>query len=160
MKVLGVDPGLTGTGFAMLEAQKGEIKLRIHGILRSSEMGWENRVLDLANRVGELARQEELEGIFCELPAYWGTFKQQMWAAQGSLVKQAVLVGAVLAQPGCKVVLVPVNDWKGQMNKEIVEARVQECLGEKQSRSLRSHAVDACGIALWGLKHLGITTGW
>lgn len=155
-----MDPGVSGTGFAMLEAKASGIKVGIFGILQSKAKQWEGRALDIAQRIGGLARSAKVDSVWCELPAYWGTFNASRWAAQGSLVKQAVLVGAILGQEGCKVHLVEVNDWKGQLPKSAVEARVQECLGKKQCLGFTLHVWDAGGLGLWGLKQNGITIGW
>lgn len=160
MKVLGVDPGVAGTGFAMLEATGSTIKVGMFGILRSKATRWEGRALDIAERIGGLARQAKVDSVWCELPAYWGTFNASRWAAQGSLVKQAVLAGAILGQQGCQVHLVEVNEWKGQLPKSAVEARVQECLGKQQCRGFTLHAWDAADLALWGLKQSGVTVNW
>ena len=165
MRAISVDPGVSGTGYVLWESLcTTKVTVLSFGVLASKEKQWAARAAEIGRTVADLAREAKVSRVWCELPAYWGTFKQHSWAAQGSLVKQAVLVGTMLAVPWVAktvriVSLVPVADWKGQLPKPVVEARVRKILGG-QSRGFESHAWDAAGIGLYSFQRMGVDVGW
>lgn len=106
------------------------------------------------NRVLGISEDYECEGIACEYPAFFGSEGGQVAARSGSLVKLAVVVGTlygVCLDWGIAFRPVGVNEWKGNLSKEIVKARIEKILGSSALADLRpkEHAWDAIGIGLY-----------
>ena len=83
-----------------------------------------------------------------------------MVAARGDLVKLSIFVGMLcyrarlLVGPE-NVFFVPVNQWKGQLSKELVELRIKKFYASRNFHAkFTSHEWDAVGI---GLHVLGYT---
>lgn len=157
---LGVDPGLNGTGWALLYNESGETVLHSHGIffhgitdsLVRRSMHYSE---DLQNTLKQF--MDKVNEVCIEYPAYFDTTSGNMIAKRGDLTKLTFLVGVLtktVQSLKIKVTLVPVNTWKGQLPKEVVKRRILKKLGENQCRNLKSHDWDAVGLGLYGL---GIT---
>ncbi|GAH42403.1 unnamed protein product [marine sediment metagenome] len=79
-------------------------------------------------------------------------------AASGdAYTKLCVSIGVIMDAldglwPFAKWILVPVNEWKGQLPKPVVVRRVRQVLGkleDEQGKTIATHAIDATGIGLW-----------
>ena len=162
---LTIDPGVSGTGIVMWEVKPKSFRVGSFMILYGlGKHDWAQRVLDIRDSILSLCLQSEVVRIYCELPAFWERAGPRMWAKQGSLVKQSILVGSILGlsyMGGAKptVTLVPVNDWKGNLSKAIVIERVRRCLGT-QSEAFTEHVWDAAGIGLWAFAKNGYGIDW
>lgn len=145
---MAVDPGLSGTGWVIFRDNNKNFVL--NGVInfRGKEF-WDERAMNIAHALCNIAQSEDVNRIYCEYPAYFDSVAGQMVAKRGDLLKLTYLVGCIAGflEP-IPMILVPVNKWKGQLPKEVVKNRITNILGEKKCRVLKSHDWDACGIGL------------
>ena len=154
---LSIDPGLNGTGWALW----GDRRLRAVGIITArrnassrTSVPFEVRAHQIACEVVALTLAHLAQDVIVEYPSYFESSLGQTVARSGDLLKLTTLVGIISGRVHpLPCVLVPVNTWKGQLPKSIVEKRVKRIIGlEKFNRlRVRSHAIDAVGIGLWSL---------
>jgi hypothetical protein len=177
-----VDPGLGGTGFAFFPAFCTDCGYKSNqatapgaiGVIHGSDGAWECSVRDITGEFQGLlaAVREEYNvrgkvDVVFELPELWGGSAKSLTAATNghdgepaSLFKQTYLVGA-LAQVAQSVsgnlpILISPQEWKGQLPKDAVEARIMSVLelqdiywhDGKKRKKLRDHECDAVGMGL------------
>lgn len=145
-KMMAVDPGLNGTGWAIFLGKK----LVDFGVLTfRQDLPWEERAMMYGASVKSLATYHKVIGIHCEYPAFFESAGGTMVAKKGDLLKLTSLVGLFwgMVYP-VPFYLVPVAQWKGQLPKEVVNRRIISILGEKQCEKIKTHAWDAVGIGL------------
>lgn len=157
MPLLAIDTGID-FGWAYFEVSASVPKL-VGVFTNKAKLDWEERVERSCCEIYELL--EEFKARHCkfavalEWPRYFESASGEMVAKRGDLCKLAYCAGAygrvAVGSFGCKLCLVPVNEWKGQLPKPIVEWRIVECLGPKNIAALgiKSHAWDAVGIGLY-----------
>jgi hypothetical protein len=92
-------------------------------------------------------------GMRCTVAIEYPAFMQRgiVSSQRGDITKLTFLVGRyaqVASSLGMHYKLVPVNDWKGQMTKDAVRARLRRIYDTEQL-PFKSHAEDAVGIGLW-----------
>jgi Holliday junction resolvasome RuvABC endonuclease subunit len=158
--IIGIDPGLTGTGIAhwyesnVYEPRAVEI---ITPPARCSE-DWNLKLRYISERmysqVFELTNTRDVV-VYIEWPHYMQTEKGIAATNKGDIYKLAALIGAIhyaCWDAGANVTLVPVADWKGQLPKNIVEDRIRRILSPEVCLELKfkSHIWDAVGIGLYG----------
>jgi Holliday junction resolvasome RuvABC endonuclease subunit len=153
MVSLSIDPGLGGTGLAFWH----DSKLRRCGILRckNDRAPWEQRVKELGEAVVNAATELNVGAVAIEYPAFFGSVGGQMVAARGDLVKLATLVGFMAGRlHPVPVEFIPVNTWKGQLPKDVVEKRLRRMFPKFTSRfDVRSHMWDAIGVGVHAFLH-------
>lgn len=148
-----VDPGYGGTGWAVFQSDQ----LQPVGSGVVTETG--NTNSDLSNLTGRASRLSqdlvsavtahgEIDKAFIEWPRLWaGSGKSFASAASGGLFKLTFLVGQMAhAFLPRTVDLIAPQDWKGQMPKKVVIARIRLALGE--GFEPENHEADAIGIGL------------
>jgi hypothetical protein len=89
--------------------------------------------------------------VACEWPKLFESEAGQAAARRGDLVKLAFVVGRIAeltAQMGFMFTIIPVNNWKGTMDKGQVERRIARIVGP-ESTTFKSHVWDAVGIGLY-----------
>ena len=159
MRYFAIDPGLSGTGWAEFKDGKPTRCGVIYPKSQTSDL-WEEKAEYIADQllqdwfqVTELAYRSALRRIhvYIEMP-------QQMVSARGlaaqggAVYKLAFLVGYLArAVHPCRVHAITVNQWKGQLPKDVVERRIIKTLGTERCTQLniRTHAWDAVGLGLW-----------
>jgi hypothetical protein len=151
--LLAIDPGSSGTGWALFDANLNVP--RACGVLSAvREKTWQMRGVRVVSSLLEVMEYHAtsygpITEAVVEFPAFFSSAKGYAAAAKGNLVKLAwfvgVVDGAIRITYGINVVLVPVNDWKGQMDKIAVVERIRRRIG----RVYKSHAADAVGLGLW-----------
>lgn len=154
-----VDPGLGGTGWAVFA--EGTILPRAFGILNRPppKLDWTDRAEWLAFCLEETIAEYPAPKVYIEYPAYFASVGGEMVAKRGDLCKLTYLVG-MLAGRGClyaNSILLPVNQWKGQLPKKVVENRVKKVLGNEFNGKYPSHVYDSIGMGFY-LKGKGIET--
>lgn len=144
-KLLAVDPGLSGTGWAFFESGRpAEV-----GTIRT-KCKWPESLTDIAQQLVILVGGIHTHERCIEFPSFMsGTAKSAMVAARGDLVKLTMLAGAI-AVALAPATLVPVNTWKGNLSKPLCESRVSRVIGGN-GLALSSHEWDAIGIGLYHL---------
>lgn len=160
---LSVDPGISGTGFAVWHwdetweqlvppVQVGNLYPKYDKEFEDSEWRWLAGALNLSEQLVRVQRSWNCVRVFMEFPSYFKSMGGQTTANSGALVKLSVLVG-ILAGTLKEVNLVHVNDWKGQLPKVLVKHRIQRRLGESACKQFRAHMWDAVGIGLYMKGH-------
>ncbi len=90
--------------------------------------------------------------VYCEFPAFFQSSGGQKTAKSGALVKLVFTVGATAETCrtlGIQFIPVPVNQWKGQLPKEVVEERVMKRLKGVPFAPFDDHCIDSVGIGLY-----------
>jgi hypothetical protein len=154
-RMLGIDPGLSGTGLALFErdAQRLMQPVKTEVFTPKKSSGFIDKSLQIINHIlyhyvmpGESLIQ--VHGVM-EFPAYQEGASRQMGWKTGDLQKLTYLVGAIAhGVPWCRLTLVMPRDWKGQLPKEVVMNRLIRDLGAEtcQRLEVKTHAWDALGI--------------
>jgi crossover junction endodeoxyribonuclease RuvC len=161
MIVLGIDPGLSATGYAVLEAANGRLRVCESGCARSAaRQPLETRVRAIYDGIGEVLGRWRpqvavLEGLYSEY----------------GFPRTAILMGHVrgviclaAGQCGARVVEVSPAEVKqaltgaGRASKEQIRRAVTRMLGlAKPPES--EHVCDALGLALVGAAREGAALG-
>lgn len=155
-RLLAIDPGINSTGWAFWEKPTRSLFPDEYGLVQAPLGGtWHDRALSNAKVIAENLRfgwlGPHLE-VFCEFPAFFASSGGVASAATGSVHKLAFQVGVyaqVFASRGSSFTPVGVNEWKGQLPKDVVCRRVEKILGPRAGREFRADTWDAVGIGLW-----------
>lgn len=147
MRILAVDPGLNGTGWAIFYKNTG--RLIAHGVIkRLSITQWYTRGLVIASDLDLIQNEYDVKKSYIEFPSLFQSAHGQMVARKGDLVKLAWFTGLLFGRL-IKPNLIPVPEWKGQLPKEVVKKRIIKILGKTQTLKLKDHDWDAVGIGLY-----------
>lgn len=140
---LTIDPGISGTGWALWD---DKWKLKAHGVINApSKFPWEDKCRCVMKQLRSIGwKIEGRTEAWVELPKQMGGARGAATAAGGSLRKLTVLVGMIMNEFDARTI--EVNDWKGQLPKEVVAKRVMAIL---PNCTAKSHAMDAVGIGLY-----------
>lgn len=151
-----IDPGGTGTGIAFWKSRtwdKLELPVRCEIIEPVLEGEWHEKVCDVAGQIKQLLQYEIISEAYIEQVGYFDSHVGQAAARSESMEKLVTAYGAILyALSFCadKIITIPVNTWKGQLPKKVVENRILSLLPEiKGFPNFSSHAIDAVGIGLY-----------
>lgn len=161
---LTIDPGTGGTGWALWnDAHKhrpDEEPDQVGVFTPIRDQPWLLQMHSVAMEIERVFRyvrgksaSQPISQLLIEWPRFMESEGGQKSATSGALVKLAAVCGAICTvamSQGVPVLLVEVNDWKGQMSKTAVEHRVKKRLGDKWCReNLRGeHMFHAVGIGL------------
>ena len=113
---------------------------------------------ETTNELARLLKTREYTRAFIEWPMFFDSDFGHEVARGGDLVKLCAATGMIIrtcASAGCKVTTVPVNTWKGQMDKDATQHRVEKRLfkigetGKVVAAAMESHDIDAIGIGFW-----------
>lgn len=158
--LLALDPGLRGCGVALFRQDR---TLEWCAYVRSGSKALDLLgVLDMARAVVGWVTPHEVYQLAVEWPQVYVGSKQK--GDPNDLIALAGVVAAVCtAFPTAGVTRYKPRDWKGQVPKEVIEARVNKRLSDAERavldgcgcpKSLRHNAVDAVGIGLHALARL------
>lgn len=144
--VVGIDPGCTALGWAVF----------YDGILRACGLCSGNTWQETTAKLPRINHRPLT--VVVEHPQYYPRSKVD----PNSLIKLAFTVGAAVRHFDPTHVVTPTpREWKGQVPKEIHNARVLARLSQEEMRvfkaticghSLLHNVVDAIGVALWHLE--------
>jgi len=164
MLVIGIDPGYANScGYAVLDVEQK--KILCHGVAGSGGAQGgivvsTDTILKILTReldcYLELTNARPFERIIVaiELPKQWSVYKSKMAAKKGILIHLGFLAGAIYEwahEYGAETRLVTVNEWKGQVSKEITKRKVRERYGVEPDTD---HECDAIGIADYILRQV------
>lgn len=142
-----VDPGLSGTGWAIWS---NDWKLLKHGVyIPSPKLTIREKQKNIAAFLLATFECNFVERVYIEYPQKFGGVKGEMVADKGDLVKLAALVGFLEGHfnvNDIEAIDVPVVKWKGQMTKMAVINRIKRLLPKVKAKS---HDWDAIGIGLY-----------
>lgn len=146
VKLMAFDPGLDGTGWALF----GGKEYMRSGVLRPKGETWTDKVHWLVANLSEVMEDNYASAFVLEYPGYWaGNVKSVAAVNSGALLKLAFVCGAIYTLTktevlGLSVYVISPQDWKGNMPKELVMARIKAKLG----KTFRDHEADAVGMCL------------
>lgn len=147
MSWITIDPGLTGTGWAVWRHRE----LVASGAVKGGEGEWYERASHIADSVAEAAKPYDPDQLFYELPQ----FIQSRYEvnASGDLVKLTICAGMIAGRMMQRAVIKPIRiiDWKGQLDKKLTLARIKVALTKRGSKlaGTTTHEADAVGIGLY-----------
>lgn len=157
---LSMDPGVNGTGYAVWRAGSYwdvlEPPVSTGIITAHTSTSWDQRARQIVQGLSErvLVRYSGWDFMYLEYPEFFDSGGGQMVARRGDLVKLAVLTGALWGYFGVdRARLIPVHEWKGQLPKSVVSARIRRLLGRDACRDFQSHVWDAVGVGLFAKGH-------
>jgi hypothetical protein len=159
--VIGIDPGLKGHGYAMLDALNGEL-LTAGFVRRSTKTNrgakvWASLASSLVSSLG-LYRADtvmvEQPRAYAHHPADPNDLIEI--ACAGTYAAAAVVAGS---RSPCTFCSVEARRWKGQVPKDIMVNRIRSKLTEAEvsridlpaSKSYHPDVFDAVGIAKWAV---------
>ena len=151
MNTMSIDPSVRSCGWAVWKNKS----LKDFGVMyaaNTKEKDWQQSGEEIGNSLRDKAVKWKVEKVYCEFPAYFG---DNVAAHSGSLVKLSWMVGflnGLFIAQNVSYELVRVNDWKGQLPKNIVQMRIARILPKniiRRLNSMRSDAYDAVGIGLF-----------
>lgn len=152
VKIIGIDPGLSGTGIGVIEGSRNEILGYSFGSVKTDAKDPDNIRLDIIySKVLTFLSDQAPDLVVLE-----DIYSLEKYPGSGIMlgkVSGAILVATCKA--GVKVKEIPVREVKkiicgnGSADKYQVERAVRNCL--KHSNPIRPfHASDALGLALTG----------
>jgi len=157
-RVLFVDPGLEGTGWAFFPVlavggRRGRaLEPEAARTIRvPAGNQWESRAAQVCGLFSGVVAATRPAILVLEQPEVWGSSPVSLTAnRRGDLLKLAYLVGG-LAEVGRAAgiavpVLVPARRWKGQLPKDEVRRRIRTAW--KRAEDYPEHAEDAVGMGL------------
>ena len=148
MRMLSVDPGVTGTGYAIWS--DGNLSHWGTFYPNLPKAGWLQKALSIKVKFSDLL-SPDITRLIIEYPVFMRGTGGYMVASAGDLCKLAVLTGMILGQfPHRRIVLVEPSQWKGQLPKSVCRSRIENILGVTFSDT-SNHAIDAIGIGLWSM---------
>lgn len=164
-RLLAVDPGLNGTGWAMWDASVNKDRPVRTGVImppRNATLGVRMQViLEHLNVAAEerirIPRTDDesiadawYTHLVVEMPAFQSGATRSMGWQTGDLQKLTLLVGYLVHDHWSRVTLITPAQWKGQLPKAVVQRRIEKRLGPKACDRLgiKTHAWDAVGIGM------------
>lgn len=150
-KWMTVDPGISGTGWAVFR----DAKLHKWGVIRSYEPTWTSKAKDIVKQLRALEwkylrdAEQRYKTVYCEWPSnFTGSAKGLAALNSGSILKLSYLIGKISSLP-VYLKLVSVQQWKGQLPKEVTKARAEKYF---KRTGFKSHDADAVGIGQYVLE--------
>lgn len=148
IKILTVDPGISGSGWALFN--DGEHTPLCTGYHIPKGKDWEGKLENLIKAFDKVfVEHNHITAAYIEWPAFWSTSQRSIAAVNsGALLKLAAVCGGIYAislSHDADVFLMTPSQWKGQLPKTLVDSRIRKCLG----RTYRDHESDAVGMGLF-----------
>lgn len=153
--VMFVDPGIMGTGVAFfpLVTPNAPIphKPTQWTVFKSKQEPWDTKAIEITAQVAGFIAGAEVRHVVLEFPGLFGSSSKSFASASsGDLFKLTYLIGClgiISGQlTGNKPILTPVAQWKGQLPKEVVIARIKRVWSDLPE--IPNHAADAVGMGL------------
>ena len=153
--VVCIDPGVGGTGLAFWSswphADAPAWAPDATEVVRPTypRAPWLDRAFSCGERVGIFISRCNATHIIVEDQAVWTSAVGAASAGRGDVIRLAQLAGLILAHAriygSLRTYLLPPREWKGQLPKAAVAARIRRALG----RAYPDHAADAVGMGLY-----------
>lgn len=142
-----IDPGLTGTGWAVWDHRV----LCESGSISGGDGEWHERATHITDAIATIAMLAKISKAYYELPQ----FIQSRYEvnASGDLIKLTICAGMIAGRLTSQALVTPVRiiDWKGQLDKKLTLARVKLALSKRGGKltGTTTHEADAVGIGLY-----------
>jgi len=112
---------------------------------------WSESMLQIGKDLNALLKDGTYYKVFCEQPAYMAGSHQT--AASGALVKlthSAGVAAGICIAHGIYFEYVPINQWKGNLSKDVVNKRIRKILADESlCETFVDDEWDAVGIGLF-----------
>jgi hypothetical protein len=154
-RLLTVDPGLGGTGWASWNRMDRNrlVPPNNSGVVNTTALEHVRRMQEIAAGLEIVVAQELVFVVVLECPQFMEGGKGIIAARDGDLVSLSILTGFLLASMmrvnRCTGHLVIVSTWKGNMSKEMTAERVAFRLPGYTPRTTTTHEMDAIGLGLF-----------
>jgi hypothetical protein len=150
LKTISVDPGISGTGYAVWE---GKTLTACGNIYGKGEV-WQVVAGAVADRFHELFVAEGPHKVVIEFPQHFEGLTGRTAESKGDTLKLACLAGMltqIARRDGTPVYYVTPNQHKGNLPKSIVEQRIRKKIPESVTLQPKSHSYDAISIGYFHL---------
>jgi len=148
-RVLTIDPGIRSTGYAYWYDLSDTVPPMDSGIWRQkADIDWKKAVEGQWFEFRLFLNYRLIDLVVFETPSVWQSAKSHASAVKGDLFKMSHMLGGfhyMCAMWEIDIKLITPRDWKGQLPKRVVEARLMKQYGVK----FRDHECDAVGIGSW-----------
>ena len=155
MRLIAIDPSINTLGIATFD---NETLLKFATI--KSNLGKdstdEERIRWMLWLIDSWLDDPFWDVVVIERPQSWGAYKSMASEKSGALLQLHILVGALFLwaeklnyMNKCTCHLVPVSTWKGQLPKDVTQAKMEAKYGVKVKYD---HESDAIGLGDWWLK--------
>ena len=150
-KLMTIDPGLSGTGYSVWH---NDTLILCRQIIPENNLTMEDKAKVIKKMLIEAINYRRIDHVAIEYPKVFGGATNMAIAMRGDIVKLAWFVGyicgAIVTNRCVTYELVPVNTWKGQLPKSVIENRVRKIFPDPENKlSIKGHAIDAVGIGLF-----------
>lgn len=149
---ISIDPGSAGTGIAHFirgtNTPTNSLSVLGDAACKTNWMSECNLILNKIEMHLWAMAEAQVIPVFIEEPQYFSSFTGVTAAKSGSLAKLVFFYGRLwqlCLQLKLHPYAVPIQDWKGQLSKHQIIARIEKKIGVKYD----SHAADAVGIGLY-----------
>ncbi|KKN75945.1 hypothetical protein LCGC14_0375020 [marine sediment metagenome] len=125
--LLTIDPGVTCCGWALFR----DMYLVKAGLSRTKSASIEERTRDHYNNFMMGGLLEKVDIVVIEKPQ---VYQQRMWKGDpNDLIDLAIVVGGIVAntRPTVIVRTITPNEWKGQVPKDVTDARMRRILTKR-----------------------------
>lgn len=152
---MSLDPGVKGTGVALWNmetwGQEGSMPVDVFNIVPGPGSSWLGVAHGMAEDYRKVFQNFNIARVDSEFPQFFDSAGGHSTAARGDLQKLTFIVGVYAGITwDFKAIWYPwlVNEWKGQLSKEIVERKILRRIPEVTKLGVESHMWDAIGIGL------------
>ncbi len=148
MRILGIDPGLTKTGFGIIDVQNENLKVIDYGIIKPKlKDKLEKRLLTIFQDVSKIIKEYNPTIVCIEEVFYGKNFKSALLLGQarGAAMVSAALENITIFEYSAKKIKQSVTG-NGNANKEQVKFMVTSILNIDNNIGL--DASDALGVAI------------
>ena len=165
--IISIDPGVSGTGVAIWDAETWDICVppleiaNLYGHVKKKNLSdldaedhFTYQAYDIADQLEPFLSRECLQ-VYCEYPALFaGSAMSRACAVKGDLQKLTFIIGVFAGYCRRRAVPIPfkpvrVNDWKGQLPKDVVNRRIVKVIPNVLDLNPTTHSYDAIGIGLY-----------
>lgn len=160
MRILGLDPSSTKTGYAVLERGAGTVRLIDAGCLKPERCKDDALTRTMAMRLSlvELLQEHEPDRAVVEVPSGKVGGGQRRGASASAMAIYGVAVGVMLAtcleRLGSRVLTVDEREWTGRVPKGTRARRLAAEFAAYRavmSKDGGGDIADAIGLARWGM---------
>jgi len=154
MKILGVDPGTATTGYGVIEANKGALKLVEYGCITTRKTDKpESRLAEIYNDLNKLIKKHHPAVVAVESVFFYNNVKTAISVAQA----RGVVLLAIQKNKKKLLEFTPLQlknslTGYGQADKKQVQYMVKKLLGLKKTPQ-PDDAADALAVAICGANH-------
>ncbi|MBE0431887.1 crossover junction endodeoxyribonuclease RuvC [candidate division WOR-3 bacterium] len=151
MKLIGIDPGITATGYSLID----DNNCITSGTIRPKQRDTYGRILEICTRIGSIINEHNPDFVVLEKVFH---HKNVQSLIRSSELRGAIIM-AVLSSQTKIVEYTPAQiklttTGNGRASKQQVRYFIERAI-MKDSARLSSHAIDAVAIAYTGMRKIG-----